>query len=109
MVNIYYQPNKRQLRMKGHAGYATDGGDDILCSACSTLFYTLCQTLVSEQKRLATEPKMSMTKGLASVQCIPKDGEEATIDCCYFTILNGFHMLAEQYPEYVHLTIMKRK
>ena len=104
MVTITYTKATRQLRMKGHAGYGGVGAD-IVCAACSTLFYTLCTALLDEENmgHLAQEPKMEMTKGRASVRCVPKTDAEARVDVVYRTVINGFHMLCQKYPEYVNL------
>ena len=102
MITVTYSPKKRQIRMKGHANYA-EHGEDIICASASTLFYTLCQSLLSMKDSLAGEPKMEMTKGRACVSCIPTSGHEGTVDVIFWTVLNGFHMLAQQYPENVCL------
>ena len=104
MVTITYTKATSQLRMKGHANYSNDGSD-IVCAACSMLFYTLCQSLLDEEKmgHLAQEPKMEMSKGRASIRCIPKTEAEARIDVIYRTVINGFHLLSQKHPEYVNL------
>ena len=106
MITVTYSPEKRQIRMKGHAGYAEDG-KDIICSAASTLFFTLCQSLISIEECLAKAPEMEKTKGIAVVSCVPKADCEETIDTIFWTVLNGFHMLANQYPDYLNLKILK--
>lgn len=108
MVTITYTKATRQLRMKGHANYSKDG-TDIICAACSQTFYTLCQSLVNEEKRgyLCGAPKMEMSKGRASIRCIPKTEAEARVDIIYETCLNGFNLLAQRYPEHVNLRYKK--
>lgn len=106
MITVVYSPDKRQLRMKGHAGYAEEG-KDVICASASMLFYTLCQSLRSMEDSLIKEPKMQMTKGRAEVSCMPKSEHEGTIDVIFYTVINGYHMLAQQYPEYVNLKILK--
>lgn len=108
MITITYSLKRREMRMKGHADYS-EPGTDIVCASASMLFYTLCQSLVSLEDSLATKPKMEMTKGRAAVKCIPKAEHEGTIDVIFWTILNGFHMLAQQYPENVCLKILDKE
>ena len=104
MVTITYTKATRQLRMNGHA-YMAEPGNDRICAACSTLFYTLCQSIMAEEEagNLATTPKMEMTKGRAAIRCIPKSEAEARVDVVYNTVLNGFNLLAHRYPEFVNL------
>lgn len=108
MITVTYSAKRREMRMKGHADYS-EPGNDIVCASASMLFYTLCQSLVSIEENLAAEPKMEMTKGRAAVKCIPKTEHEGTIDVIFWTILNGFHMLAQQYPENVYLRILDKE
>lgn len=107
MITVTYEPKRRQIRMKGHADFA-EPGQDIICASASMLFYTLCQSLLSSEEHLIGEPKMQMTKGRACVECMPKEEYEANIDMIYWTVLNGFHLLAQQYPEHVNLRINKK-
>lgn len=106
MITVTYSPDKRQLRMKGHAGYAEEG-QDIICASASMLFYTLCQSVRSMEESLIKEPVMQMTKGRAVISCVPKSEHEGTIDVIFYTVLNGFHMLSQQHPEHVNLKILK--
>lgn len=108
MVTITYTKATRQLRMKGHAEYSAPG-TDIICAACSALFYTLCQSLLDEENmgHLCQAPKMEMSKGRASIRCIPKTEAEARVDVVFRTVINGFHMLSQRYPEFVNLVYKK--
>ena len=108
MINVTYRPDKRELKIKGHAG-AGDKGHDIICAAASMVFYNLCQMLLEydQDKAFARPTEMQDAPGNAWVRATPATGFETWIDhdMCY--ALTGFKLLAARHPEYVNLKVLE--
>lgn len=81
------------LQMSGHAGY--NPGNDIVCSALSTLIVTFAETLL--QKGIPTVH--NITSGYAKVEC---EYSEAVKDII-LTIETGIELIAKQYSQNVSL------
>lgn len=81
------------LQMSGHAGY--NPGNDIVCSALSTLIVTFAETLL--QKGIPTV--YNITSGYAKVEC---EYTEAVKDII-LTIETGIELIAKQYSQNVSL------
>lgn len=110
MIEINYSPKKsNKLTMKGHAV-----GKDDVCTAASILCYTLAETLESVKPMLKKNTlKLKAEEGNAEISCRPRPEFRPNVDLIYYTILNGYQLLAESYPEHVHLNVeelpMKKK
>ena len=94
MVEITFVPEKLSLSFHGHADYA-EKGKDIVCSAVSTLFYTL----VSSLEEMGCELDVKAEEGDSYVECVAMPPIRGHVMQTYWTILVGLQMLAEQYPE----------
>jgi len=85
------------LTVEGHAGYA-DKGMDIVCSAASILFYTLCVSL--------SRRKIDFTKreeeGNAKIKADVCTAFTFDADVTFDTICAGYIILAQNYPENVY-------
>ena len=104
MIEIKFNPEQMELKISGHAGQA-EKGQDIVCSAVSILFYTLAQAVTTSRDALEDEPVIITNDGDGLVACKPKKEYEATMQRTYWTILTGFELLAQEYKEYVKLTV----
>lgn len=88
------------LDVRGHAGYA-EMGKDIVCAACSTL---IC-TLLGQMQRLEDREEAVLCENIqeaghcrmALELCSPE------AKASYDTIMTGFQMLADSYPDYVSI------
>ena len=100
MINITFKPKTLQLDVTGHADYGKKG-EDIVCSAISTLFYTLCQMLYASEEMLQAPPNVRQHDGEGYVWCKPKKEYEGNIAFIYRTILVGMEMVASEYPKNV--------
>ncbi len=105
MIEIKFNPKKMELKVSGHAGQA-EKGQDIVCSAVSILFYTLAQAVMDSRDALEDEPLVITNDGDGLVACKPKKEYEATMQRTYWTILTGFELLAQEYKDYVSLTVV---
>ena len=106
MINITFKPNTMELEIKGHAGHGKKG-KDIVCSAISTLFYTLGEALYESVEMLEEAPIFKDEEGEGYLCCIPKKEYEGNIARTYWTILVGMQMVADQYKKNVKLKIVQ--
>lgn len=106
MLNVTFEKDGMELTLKveGHAGQATMG-QDIICSACSILAYTVAQlvTNAKEEGDLKLPPVISMESGDAIVSCIPTEEAYDTIYGVYLFASVGYKLLAHSYPQYVEI------
>lgn len=104
MIEITFKPKTMTVKVTGHAGME-EKGKDIVCSAVSALFYTLAQAVMISRDALEDEPLVITNDGDGLISCKPKEGFEGVIQRTYWTILTGFDLIAEEYKEYVKLTV----
>lgn len=100
MIEINFKPNEYEISVSGHANYAEEG-KDIVCAAVSMLFYTLAASL---DEKICTCEK-TIDKGSSTIKCIPQEKYVQNIALIFWTIMNGFELLAESYQDHVKLTI----
>lgn len=99
MINVTFNSKTYTLDITGHAEH-DEKGKDIVCAAISTLFYTLAESLY-EMKDLCDELDIDDTDGNGHIECKPKAEYEANISLMYWTILNGFELVAKNYQNNV--------
>ena len=104
MIKITFTPNTFTLDITGHAEHGKKG-EDIVCSAISTLFYTLAQSLY-ESAHMLEDISFSDKDGNGHLTCKPKAEYEANVSLIYWTILNGFNLVAENYKKNVNLKVV---
>lgn len=105
MINIKFNPKTFTLDITGHAEHGKKG-EDIVCSAISTLFYTLGQSLYESKHMMAEDIVFSDEDGNGHLSCTPKAEYEANVSLIYWTILNGFELVAENYKKNVKLKVV---
>lgn len=104
MIEITFRPKTMELEIKGHAGHGKKG-KDIVCSAVSCLFYTLGENLYEGIGMLEEAPIFKDEEGEGYICCTPKVQYEANVSLIYWTILNGFKMVADNYKKNVKFRI----
>lgn len=104
MIEITFHPEKLEVKVNGHAGWA-EKGEDIVCSAVSILFYTLVQAVLDSKEMCKEDPVVTIEDGNGSISCKPKEEYVTTMQRTYWTILTGFELLAKEYNEYVSLNV----
>ena len=62
MITVKYNPKKYEVSISGHADSA-EKGHDLICSAVSTLFYTLYEVLVENTDMIDGPIKATMKDG----------------------------------------------
>ena len=100
MINITFKPNTLELEITGHALHGKKG-EDIVCSAISTLFYALGETLNQSANMLENEPVFKDEDGKGYLSCKPKKEYGGNIATMYRTILVGIELVATYYPQNV--------
>jgi uncharacterized protein YsxB (DUF464 family) len=106
MIHIVFKPKTMELTINGHAGHGKKG-KDIVCSAISTLFYTLGESLWQSASMLWKEPIIKEEEGDGYLVCHPKEEYEGNIALIYRTVLIGMEMVAEQYPKNVKFEVVQ--
>ena len=105
MITITFKPNTLELEINGHAGQ-NKKGEEIVCSAISTLFYTLGQALIDSEEMLEEKLTFKDEDGAGYLSCKPKEKYKGNIVRSYWTILEGFRLVAENYEKYVKLSVV---
>ena len=108
MIKIAFNPKKYEVKITGHANYRKKG-EDIVCAAVSTLFYTLGKALMDSSMMLEEPPICKDEPGNAIISCKPKPEYEGNIIRSYWTILEGFEFLAQNYEKNVRFTLVGEK
>lgn len=92
MIRIKYMPEKGQLWIRGHSGYA-EPGKDIVCAGISALFETLGE-----------HPSVCRGHGCAKENehvLLPRTGTEKEMMPMFDLIASGMRAIAEKYPDNV--------
>jgi uncharacterized protein YsxB (DUF464 family) len=84
------------LKATGHAGYAKDGQDDIVCSSVSTIFYTLANYL----EDIGADDLVGTDEGDFLIECKALFQDEA-VHTAFRMSVYGLSLIAEQYPDNV--------
>lgn len=105
MIEITFNEKNLELSVKGHANHG-EKGEDIVCSAVSILFYTLAESLNEAKEMLVKNPLINMEDGNGTISSVPKGIYEANVSLMYWTVLNGFNLLASEYKNNVSLKII---
>ena len=105
MIKIEFKPNEYELTITGHAGHGKKG-EDIVCSAISTLFYTLVKSLSECEKMFEEKLDYEYKDGKGYIKCKPKVAFEGNISLIFWTILNGFEAIAEIFEKNVELVVI---
>ena len=106
MIEISFKPKTMELKIEGHAGHGKKG-KDIVCSAISTLFYTLGENLWQSADMLEEEFIFKDEDGDGYLSCSPKKEYETNIALIFRTILIGMEMVAQQYPKNVKFKVIE--
>ena len=105
MINITFNPKTFTLDINGHAEHGKKG-EDIVCSAISTLFYTLAQALYESKEMLSEDIVFSDEDGNGHLSCNPKAEYEGNVSLIYWTILTGFDLVSKNYEKNVNLLVV---
>ncbi len=100
MINITFHPKTLELKIEGHAGHGKKG-EDIVCAAISTLFYTLVEALQQSADMMSSPLSYDDKYGQGYIKCSPKEEYMGNVVRTYWTILVGMELVANNYPDNV--------
>ena len=105
MINIDVDLSKCRVKIDGHADFDEEG-KDIVCSAISILFFSMCQTLdTMKGHKCFVNSKISWDKGVGNIRLKPKPEFKQNVAIIFMTICNGFDIVATTYPDFVTLNV----
>lgn len=107
MININFIPESLTIEIKGHANHGKKG-EDIVCAAISTLFYTLGEALNQSAEMLECAPMFKDEDGEGTLCCKPKKEYRGNIALTYRAILIGLELVANNYPKNVTFNVVGR-
>jgi uncharacterized protein YsxB (DUF464 family) len=100
MIHITFVPQSFELTVDGHAGHGKKG-EDIVCAAISTLFYTLGEALYQSEDMMLSPLVFEDKDGKGYIKCSPKEEYAGNIVRTYWSILVGMELVANNYPDNV--------
>lgn len=107
MIKVTYREQHFQLNMEGHA-CSGEPGRDLVCSAASVLAYTLANNVAGlEADGKVRGMTLELNNGSAEIRCTPCARYREVVKLIYCTIIQGFEMLARDYPEFVEFTYLQ--
>lgn len=104
MINITFTPETLELEIEGHAEHGKQG-EDIVCAAVSTLFYTLGEALYQSQDMLFSPPVFKDEAGKGYLKCVPKPEYTGNITRTYWTVLTGMALVEKNYKKNIKLCV----
>lgn len=104
MINIKFNPETLELCIDGHAEHGKKG-EDIVCAAISSHFYTLGQVLFDSKEMLEEAPIFKDKDGAGYLSCKPKKEYMGNITRSYITILTGMQLIADNYKDFVNMSV----
>ena len=106
MVSVTFteKDNKLTLKLDGHAGQAVKG-QDIVCSACSILAYTVAQFVLNAKGmgELKSKPEIILKEGDGYISCEPTEESYTALKSAYLFAEVGYSLLENNYPRHVEL------
>lgn len=91
-----------ELSVKGHADYGEKGKDPV-CAAVSALLYTACKAVSDSREMLLRDPITRLLEGDGYLFTKVKPKYEGNIQRSIWTIMEGFELLSQAYPESVKI------
>ena len=104
MINITFYPESLGLKVEGHAQHGKKG-EDIVCAAISTLFYTLAEALHQSDDMMTAPTMFEDNDGSGYIKCFPKEEYAGNVARTYWTILVGMELVANNYPNNVTFNV----
>ena len=107
MTRVRYEhgtdPPEYRMTIEGHAG-AGPKGEDIVCAAASILMWTLAER-AAERPELGSMIHTDSEGARAEIRCRPEKGWGLRCRDLYETILTGYELLREEYPDFVEVEL----
>ena len=95
MIHAVYDRPEHRLTVTGHRD-----GDEVLCTAATTLTYTLAAALVDLcAAGQISEPDARLRPGDACLHCHSSHASRGAVLLTFDTVARGFALLASRYPD----------
>lgn len=108
-VSVNLQGNTKYIKIEGHA-MAGVLGEDLVCAAATILTRTLHENLIALKEMGAFKKiKCEIREGYAEFNFLPKKNSENTTAVIVKSILPGYKLLSDQYPENIIFRVWDRK
>lgn len=101
---IEVKRNGLTLTIKGHAQSA-EKGKDLICASASILFYTLVENISRLEDMGKCKSQIKALEGDAEVKVIASPSEFDVVTSIFNTIMVGYEVLANEYPEFIRILI----
>lgn len=99
---IHVNRNGLTVKITGHAESA-EKGKDLICASASILFYTLVENVDRMQRESKCKAQIKALEGDAEVKVIASPDYHDEVTKVINTIMVGYEILAEEYPEYLSI------
>lgn len=108
MIKVTYIPKDYTIKLSGHSGAGTRG-NDIVCSACSMVYYNLVAVLnlypIEEAYKCFRGQEGTDGKRLTFIKARPKKEYAELVEHDFSYAMVGFQTLADNYPECIKIEI----
>ena len=99
MIRAVYDRSAHRLAVTGHA-VEEDGSHELLCTAATTLTYTLAAALVDLcAAGQISEPDARLQPGNSLLHCHSSHASRGAVLLTFDTVARGFALLASRYPD----------
>ena len=99
MIHAVYDRPDHRLTVTGHAG-GGEGSHELLCTAATTLTYTLAAALVDLcAAGQISDPDARLRPGDACLHCHSSHASRGAVLLTFDTVARGFALLASRYPD----------
>lgn len=100
-INIAHKENGYSVIVEGHAENPLETTGNILCAAVSILSYTLIEMIEHMRMEGQAAGWEIIDNGYVEAFVEPQNGFEEKVRAVIETILKGFEILEENYPEQI--------
>lgn len=103
MISVTYYRKLHRVHVTGHAETG-EAGYDLVCAAATILMRTLVANVLelsAEERRYVRYPEWRLAEGEAWVVCKPVHRYASMVELIYDSVIRGFALLSEQFPEAV--------
>lgn len=91
------------ITVEGHSGYSHTG-EDVVCAGISTLAYTFLNTILDEEAHGNLKLIRNFVgDGIICLEIQRFKFSNERIDGIIGTVMTGFYMLEENYPDYIKI------
>ena len=101
-VEFKIKEDGASLELNGHCEYA-EKGKDIVCASASILCNTLAEVIEKNRSSFKQPPIIDIKSGNSVIEWQSRPEYVITFKNVIYTIMTGFSLLAEKYPEHIQI------